>query len=291
MKPPARVEVTYPLVQDLLHQQFPVLSRLALGTHALAGTDNAVFRLGEEFAVRVPRVESAATQLAKEATWLPRLAPLLPMPIPEPVALGLPGAEYPWAWGIYRWLPGETPAQHRLADEVGDAERLARFVSALHAADVPGGPPADVGNGFRGGPLRKRGDFTLAMIEMAGHVFDAGALRALWDAALSAGPWRSEGVWIHGDLHPGNLLAQEGKTTAVVDWGAMAIGDPACDLMIVWNFPDEPRRTFRNIIDVDDDTWERGRGWALTQWIAGLLADEPDNEARRVITRLLSDER
>lgn len=247
-------------------------------------SDSATF-----YVVRVPLYAAVAGQLVREFEWLPVLAPLLPLPIPEPVALGEPAYGYPWPWAIYRWLPGETVAGHRIASEIDDVIPVADFVAALHRLDIRDGPAVGPTNGFRGGPLRMRNAYTRGAIDRARSLVDATALTAEWEAALDTPEWDGEPAWLHGDLHPANLLSTRGRASAVIDWGQMAVGDPACDLMIGWNFWRSQREQFREVVAVDEATWQRGRGWALTQWIGGVNANESDNEARRVITRLLSE--
>jgi aminoglycoside phosphotransferase (APT) family kinase protein len=251
------------LVRRLLAAQFPDWADLPIERVPSAGTDNAIYRLGEEMAVRLPRVESGTGQLEMEYRWLPRLAPHLPLAIPTPIAMGDPAEGYPWRWSVYRWLEGENATADRL-DLRQAATDLAEFIAALQRIDTTGGPLAGV-ESSRGVPLATRDDPTRAAIAALHGVLDTDAVTAQWEAALRAPVWTGPGVWLHGDLNEGNLLALHHHLTAVIDFGVMAVGDPACDLMVAWTLltPDA-RAVFRAALPFDDATWTRGRGWALS---------------------------
>jgi aminoglycoside phosphotransferase (APT) family kinase protein len=250
-----------PLVRRLLAEQMPQWADLPLGEVPLGGTDNAVYRLGDDLVVRLPRIGWAVEARAKEHYWLPRLAPLLPVAIPVPLALGKPGAGYPWPWSVYRWLPGEEARADRLREPVGTAEELAGFIRALHGIEVVD-PPS---GGGRGGPLAARDAATKGAIAALDGELDARAVTAVWEEALAAPVWAGPPVWVHGDLAPGNLLLRDGRLAAVLDFGALNAGDPAVDLLVAWNlFSGEARERYRTALGVDDATWVRGRGWALS---------------------------
>jgi len=205
-----------------------------------------------------------------ELRWLPRLAPHLPLAIPIPLAMGVPDEGYPWHWGVYRWLEGENATMDRIGDANEAAVTLAGFIAALQRVDSAGGPRPGPNNSGRGVPLAARDKGTRAAIASLSGMIDIEAATAAWDAALRAPIWDGPPVWIHGDLQSGNLLAQRGALCAVIDWGCMGVGDPACDLMPAWNlFTAETRAVFREAMSVDDATWARGRGWALS---CGLIA-------------------
>jgi aminoglycoside phosphotransferase (APT) family kinase protein len=249
------------LVRRLLAGQFPHWADLPLRRVRSSGTDNALFRLGGERVVRLPRIGWAVTDVEAEQRRLRSLAPRLPLPIPEPLAAGKPGAGYPWPWSVYRWLPGEEAQADLLADPVETAETLAAFVAALHGLEVVD-PPS---GGGRGGPLAGRDAATRAAIAALDGEIDARAVIAAWEEALAAPPWDGPPVWVHGDLAPGNLLLREGRLSAVLDFGALNAGDPAVDLLVAWNlFSGESRERYRAGLSVDDATWARGRGWALS---------------------------
>ena len=259
------LNITIPLVKRLLASQFPHWADLPLSPVKSAGTDNAIYRLGEELAVRLPRIHWATEQVAKEHQWLPRLAPHLPLAIPKPLALGEPGEGYPWRWSVYRWLLGENVLPEAKIDWVETAVALAEFVLALQQIDPADGPLA-AENGSRGVPLAVRDVATREGIAwLDGRIDTQTALKA-WEASLKAPNWHRAPVWFHGDLLPGNVLFHQGTAHAVIDFGCLAVGDPACDLMIAWGlFTSKGREAFRAALGVDEATWLRGRGMALSQ--------------------------
>jgi aminoglycoside phosphotransferase (APT) family kinase protein len=187
-------------------------------------------------AVRLPRILGATGQVEKEHEWLPRLAPLLPLAIPVPIAKGMPAEGYPWHWFVYRWLEGETATIERIADPRQAATELAQFVAALQQIDPVGGPPPGEHNSFRGVPLATRDAETRTAIATLHGTLDADAATAVWEAALQAPAWHGRAVWLHGDLQAGNLLAQRGRLSAVIDFGCLGVGDPACDVMVAWMY-------------------------------------------------------
>jgi len=249
------------LVRRLVNGQFPQWADLPIQRVPSAGTDNALYRLGDDLLARLPRRPNAASQAAKDAEWLPRLAPHLPVPVPVPMATGRLAEEYPWTWSVCPWFDGANPAVGR----VSIADELAAFVAALHAIDPSGGPPAGSHNFFRGAPLELRDPPTRAAIEALKGMFDTDALAAAWDAALAVPPWTGPPMWVHGDLAPGNLLLLGERISAVIDFGCLGVGDPAVDLIVAWNLLDpEAREVYRAALDIDDASWARGRGWALS---------------------------
>ncbi len=254
-----------PLVRRLLAAQFPQWSDLPITPVESAGTDNAIYRLGEDLAVRLPRIHRAVGQADKEFRWLPRLGPHLPLAVPAPLAQGNPGEGYPWHWSVYRWLEGENATLDRIADPNQAAVDLAQFIIALQQIDPTGGPLAEDPIS-RGLPLAIRDTATRAAIVALQGMIDTAAATAVWEAALLAPEWDRAPVWFHGDLLPGNLLFEEGRLRSVIDFGGLGVGDPACDLMIAWGlFSGESRKVFRTAVGVDDATWARGRVHALSQ--------------------------
>lgn len=253
------------LVRQLLIERFPDWAGLPIAPVASAGTDNALFRLGDEMAVRLPRIPGAAGQVEKEQRWLPELAPHLPLAIPAPLGLGAPGADYPWHWSINRWLAGENATIDRLADPIEAAHTLGSFIVALRGLDASGGPAPGGHNSFRGEPLSNRDTGTRNAIAACEGLIDTRAALAAWDATMRVRPWTGRPAWIHGDLQAGNLLAENGRFTAVIDFGCLGIGDPAGDLLPGWSlFSGDSRVAFREAVHVDEATWARGRGWALS---------------------------
>ncbi|MBK8986510.1 MAG: aminoglycoside phosphotransferase family protein [Chloroflexi bacterium] len=280
------------LVRRLLEAQFPQWANLPLTPVPSTGTDNALYRLGSDMVVRLPRIDWAVGQAEKERRWLPRLAPYLPLAVPEQLALGEPGAGYPWSWSIYRWLPGESATLERLDDPCQAAAQLAQFITALWQVDTTGGLPAAEHN-LRGAPLTLRDGPTRQAIAALAGVVDTQAATAIWEAALEAPEWEREPVWFHGDLLCGNVLVEQGRLSAVIDFGGLAVGDPACDLMIAWSlFSGASREVFRAETAVDEATWLRGQGHALSQaaiFIPYYWQTNPSGvkSARRMITELL----
>src|SRR6476646_5292758 len=222
------------LVRRLLADQFPQWADLPIDRVESSGTDNAIYRLGEDMAVRLPRVAGGTGTIDKELRWLPELAPLLPVAISQPLAKGSPGPGYPWPWSVHRWLHGESVNVDRMADPVGLAHDLGGFVTALRQIDTAGGPVAGQ-DGSRGVPLARRDAATREAIAQLDGVIDRPAVTAAWDAALRVPAWRLPGVWIHGDLLSGNVLVDaRGRLSAVIDFGCMAVGDPAGDVRDAW---------------------------------------------------------
>jgi aminoglycoside phosphotransferase (APT) family kinase protein len=255
------------LVRRLLAAQFPHWAELLIEALPLGGTDNAIYRLGDELSVRLPRRADWATgSLDTEFEWLPKLAPLLPLPLPAPVARGAAGEGYPHEWSVFTWLDGDdatgTPLDLRRA-----AVDLAELLGALWRIDPAGAPPA----AGRGGPLRLRDEHTRAGIVALGDLIDAVAVTEAWEAALAAPEWDRPPVWIHGDLDARNLLVGDGRITGVLDWNLICVGDPACDVKVAWAVLDaETRPVFRELLEVDDATWARARGWAVSQAMIAL---------------------
>lgn len=265
-----------PLTRRLLAAQFPHWAELPLAPVPSAGTSNALFRLGHDICLRLPRTPSAALEVDKEQRWLPQVAPLLPLAVPTPLALGTPAHGYPWNWSVYSWLQGEQLIPDRIADERQAATALAEFVAALRRIDLPGGPPPGQHNFGRGVPLAQRDNVVREAIAALGDRVDAAAVSAEWEAALRAPAWDAPPVWLHGDIHAGNLLLDDGRISAVIDFGGLAVGDPAVDLIVAWNLLSaDGRAVFRAALEangapVDDAMWARGRGWALSVSLIAL---------------------
>ncbi|ESX84012.1 aminoglycoside phosphotransferase family protein [Mesorhizobium sp. LSHC412B00] len=283
------------LVRRLVNAQFPQWRHLPVRPVAFGGWDNRTFHLGNDMTVRLPSAAPYALQVEKEHRWLPRLAPLLPLPIPVPLAMGEPGEDYPWQWSVYRWIDGETAKTAEIADRRQFAVDLAKFLIALRRIDPAGGPPAGQHNFFRGGSLSVYDNQTREALQALEGQIDTQAATAVWDAALAA-TWQGSPVWFHGDVAWGNLLVQNGRLSAIIDFGTSGIGDPSCDLAIAWTFfQGESREAFRAAIDVDEATWARGRGWTLWKaliTVAGHDANQAEAErSRRVIDDVLADHR
>jgi len=289
------VEVDPQLVRRLLTAQLPAWADLPLEPVEPRGTDNALYRLGDDMVVRLPRRARTVMTLEKELAWLPGIAPFLPLAVPTPLATGAPTDEFAWTWAVYSWLDGENATPARLADARQTALDLAGFVAALQRIDTTGAPGPGEHNFFRGESLERRDAGVRASIETLGDELDVAAVTELWEAALDARVWDRPGVWIHGDLDSRNLLADAGRLCAVIDWGSLGVGDPACDVMVAWKvLTAEGRNAFRTALSIDDATWERGRGWALSQVLGALSYYTPETnevlvrEAERWLVEVLT---
>lgn len=287
---------TVGLVQRLVATQFPEWSDRSIAPVPSAGTDNALYRLGDELVVRLPRVAWARGQVEKEQRWLPKLALFLPLAVPEPIAQGTPGEGYPWPWSVYRWLEGENAASAPIADARATALVLARFIMALQRIDPTGGPPPGEHNSARGEPLANRDARTRIAIAALGETLaHSNTVTDAWETALAAPAWPGPPVWIHGDLQAGNLLMTQGRLSAVIDFGCLGVGDPACDLMTAWLFLSAAvRDEFRTALAVDDATWTRARGWALSVGLIALPYYRDTNPvlagiARRAVNEAVDD--
>jgi len=275
--PPAEVEVGEHTVRGLLLEQHADLATLPIRHHD-EGWDNVLFRLGDELLVRLPRRAAAAELIVHELTWLPRLAPGLPLPVPAPVRVGRPDDRFPWCWTVVPWFDGEPVGTDPLLDPTGAATDMGSFLAALHHPARPDAPH----NAVRGGPLADRlPSFDERLTRLPGNV-DVDRVRTAFLGAVHAPVWSGPPVWLHGDLHPHNLLQHDGKIVAVIDFGDITAGDPATDLMVAWSLFDEDQRSgFRRAADskvrpIDDATWERGRGWAISHSVA-MIASGADS--------------
>jgi aminoglycoside phosphotransferase (APT) family kinase protein len=289
------VDIDETLVRQLLAAQFPQWADRSIEPVPSAGTNNALYRLGSDMAVRLPRIEGAIGQMDKEHLWLPRLAPLLPLAIPVPLALGRPGVGYPWPWSVYQWLEGEKAEGQRIVEEGQAARDMAQFISALQRINPVDWPPPGLPNSSRGVPLSTRDAPTRAAIADLSGMLDTDAVTAAWDAALQVPAWHGPPVLTHGDLLPGNLLVQRGRISAVIDFEGLGVGDPACDLIVAWSLLSaHTRDIFRTALAVDDATWARGRGWALSIGLIALPYYQSTNPvfaatARHMIAEVLAD--
>ncbi|WP_030253484.1 aminoglycoside phosphotransferase family protein [Streptomyces violens] len=279
------------LVRRLVGAQFPRWAGLAVEPVDSAGTSNAMYRLGGDMVVRLPRAAGSADDVAKEHRWLPRLAPRLPVAVPVPLGKGVPGEGYPWHWSVYRWLPGRTESTPGLGHDSGlFAKDLAEFVGALRRIDTVGGPPS-----YRSEPLAARDAATRGDVEALRGVIDTETAVAAWEEALRAPAPDGPAVWIHADLQPGNVLVEDGRLSAVIDFGCLGLGDAAVDLIAAWYLlPADARDVFRTAVAADDAAWARGRGWALSVALAELRYYRVTNPvmaaiARHVIEELLTD--
>lgn len=285
--------VDVPLVKRLIARQFPHWTGLPIRPVAMDGWDNWTFHLGDRMKVRLPSAEGYAEQAAKESHWLPLLAPQLPFDVPVPIAVGVSDETFPWTWSIYQWIDGEPVT--RGIDKLVLARDVAGFLNALQAIDPAGGPPPGQHSFARGAdPMAAYGAGARRFVDALAGKIDTRAAHAVLDVAAESKA--TTPVWAHGDIAVGNLLARDGKLSAVIDFGCAAVGDPSCDLVLAWVFLDgESRAAFRSLVAVDEAAWARGRAWAL--WKAALLAStgqvtHPEEQAPlEVIAAVIADHR
>ena len=262
------IEIDEGLVRSLVAEQFPEWSGLPLRLVEPMGTVHAIYRLGDALCVRLPRRHGPTEPGSKELEWLPKLAPLLPVEIPVPVAQGRPAATYPWFWEVHTWVDGDTVPVEAI-DRIEAARDLAALIGTMQQVDPAGAPPG------RGIPLAERDrEFRRWLERFEGDPI----VTAEWERALAAPPWEGPPVWHHGDLDARNWIVRDGRISGVIDWGAMGVGDPACDVMVAWKLHSpEARDAFHEALAVDDATRDRARGWVISQAVAILAYYTPAN--------------
>jgi aminoglycoside phosphotransferase (APT) family kinase protein len=256
------IDISAGLAARLIAEQFPHWAGLRIRPVTVQGTWRVVYRLGDDMVLRLPRVPQAGgLGPVLEQGLLPRLAPFLPVPVPELIGLGRPTAGYPCSWGVMSWIDGDTAVEGRLAEPGLLASDLAEFLTALWKVDLAGGTLTSGGL-----PLATRHEFTLDAIERLHGLIDTDAARSVWDSALQLPPWSGPDTWIHGDLVPGNVLTtRNGRLAAVIDFDSAGLGDPSRDLIIAWMLlPAHVRPAFRHAVGADDTAWLRGRARALS---------------------------
>ena len=260
-------EINEHLVQALIKQQCPHWAYLPLKKVLSSGTDNALFRLGDDYVVRLPRVEwepgSNEKSIDKEYEWIRKIATCFKTPISEPIFKGHSTEFYPWSWIVAKWNDGDNPAFEKNNEYQLLAKDLACFLNDLHRISLANGPTSR-----RGVPLTSSdldAETRQAISELEGEV-DIASVTSLWDRLIRVPAWNKAPVWVHGDYLPGNIVIQNNRLAAVIDFSDLGIGDPACDLIIAWSLLNsQSRNVFREHLEnIDDDTWERGKGWALS---------------------------
>jgi len=278
-------------VRALLKDQFPHWADRRLRRIADSGTDNAIYRLGDDLGIRLPRIRWAEAQIDKECRWLPKLAGDLPTAVPVPLAEGRPGSGYPFPWLVYPWLEGISLDRVSLDGWNVIVDDVAEFVLALEHLPTAGGPPPI----RRGTPMAQYDEAVLWGISQLDGVIDVDRARYVWQSALEAGDWQGDPVWIHGDLLPGNILVHRGRLSGIIDWSGAGVGDPACEAMLAWSLPSDARRLYRRTLGFDDATWARARGWVVEQTVfyipyyATTLPTAVDQAMRRLNQALLPD--
>jgi aminoglycoside phosphotransferase (APT) family kinase protein len=289
-KPPVEAILDAPLVRALLEEQHPDLAHLSI-VLADEGWDNMLFRLGHDLVVRMPRRALAASLVAREQRWLPDFAPQLPLPVPAPLRVGHPGCGYPWAWSITRWFDGQSALAAPPHDLDATARVVGEFLRALHRPAPADAPP----NPWRGVPLHERTESFHHNLDRIASIVDQQLVRERWNQVVSARPWPGPPLWIHGDLHPGNLVVDDGRVIAVVDFGDLTAGDPATDLAIMWALlPPTLHPRFLDAVSgatyrIDEDMVMRSRGWAMSFAVA-VMASEGDHTPLGALSRRTLEE-
>lgn len=294
-KPAAEVTIDLALVRALIQEQHTDLAHLALSDIG-EGWDNRLFGLGDDLAVRLPRRAISAALIEQEQRWLPQLSPQLPLPIPVSRRVGRPGCGFPWSWSITSWFRGQSALHAPPKDLSTAAIALGQFLRALHQPAPVEAPH----NPWRGVPLAARTSVLHSHLQQTEGLVNRTAVLELWERAVSAPLWSGPPLWIHGDLHPGNLLVDQGRLLAVIDFGDLAAGDPATDLSVIWMLlPPSTRSAFRasargEFDPVDGHTLMRARGWALALGLAYLVSSQDDEAmgalALATINATLDDE-
>jgi aminoglycoside phosphotransferase (APT) family kinase protein len=259
------------LVRRLVDEQFPAWAHLPLTRVEPWGTVNAIYRLGDALSVRLPRLVEWSDDEHHVARWLPRFAAALPVAVPEPVAQGVPADGYPCHWSVCSWIDGDTGIDAAW-DPLPAAETLAGLVAGLRELNPAGGPPGRDRLSYRDHDMRARvsqlGDRALAV----------------WEEALAAPAWDGPPVWCHGDLDARNWLVRDRRIVGVIDWESLGVGDPAADVMAAWKLHSaEAAQIFRDALDIDNATWARARGWAVTQAASALGYYTMENNAPLVV--------
>ena len=275
--------------REIIDTQFPEYASLPLRPIVSGGTDNTMFRLGDALCARFPKRADAVSQVEKEQVWLPKLAPL-PLKIPAPVGHGVSSAAFPYAWSLYGWIPGTALVECEIEDWCAAAKTLAEFISSLQAKDVTSAPHAGAQNHYRGVALEKRDRLTRAAITGLADEYAEDTLLRIWDYTRQTPRHRGDPVWLHGDLQGGNILVEDGRISAVIDFGLSGVGDPACDLMLAWSvLPKTARSVFKESVGVTDHTWMRGLGWALSVSVIALEYYRGRNHTLSQISRQTID--
>jgi len=291
------IKIDSDTVRHLVTEQLPQWKNLAIQPVEPQGWDNRTFRLGGNMLVRLPSSEEYIQQVEKEHRWLPVLAPSLPFPIPEPIALGKASKDYPWNWSIYKWIEGTSANTIEFdgADLENIALQLAHFLNELHKIDASGAPTPGLHNWWRAAHTSIYNTQTHELIDKLSNRIDANRARSLWEKAISS-RWDNNPIWVHGDVASGNILVRDNKLSAIIDFGCMGIGDPACDLTIAWTFfREKSRERFKNAFSFDSNTWSRARGWALWKALYELSVLENKLSAKaieqnRIIENLLKED-
>lgn len=263
------------LAKRLIDSQFPEWRQLHVVPVKQSGWDNRTFHLGNDMSMRLPSRKEYAPQILKESKWLPHLSKHISCKITQPIALGKPSEDYPFHWAINQWLDGETASLSTISNLKIFANDLAAFLGELHAIETIDGPPAGAHNFYRGGTLSYYSADMQNGLAKIKNPLEQKIATALWQDAV-ASSWQNKPVWLHGDFATGNMLIKDGKLHAIIDFGCLAVGDPACDLAIAWNLLDSSsRQTFKDKLSLDNETWIRGMGWTLWKTLCWPIKGTP----------------
>ena len=261
------------LVRTLLRAQCPGWSDLPL-RECGSGTDNTMYRLGENLLVRLPKTPGAARSVVKEQTWLPLIARHLDCAVPEPLHAGTATLAYPQAWSIYRWIDGVEAGPASVTDWSTFGTDLARSVRQLHEIDVPDLSGVDDLTWYRGGTLQDCADAMPPAFERCNGLVDQNvgipALEHLWRDALSLPEPSAPAVWLHGDLKPSNLLVRDGRLQAMIDFGCLSVGYPDAEHATVWDLPSAARESYWHDSEITEPTWLQARAWAILVAVSGI---------------------
>lgn len=283
------------LIREILRDQQPQWAHGPITEIPSTGTDHALYRLGDDAVARVPLRRTATRPIDTEFRWLPWLAERLPVEIPRPLARLEPTPSFPYRWSVHSWIDGECGTTAPI-DRALLSVDLARVLRAMQGLDPTGGPPSVEAYCWRGIPLEMRDATTREAITSSRRSIDVATVTSAWETALDTPRWTGPPTWVHGDVAAGNLIFRDGRLAALIDWACMAVGDPACELVVAWELLDElSRESFRAELAVDDATWDRGRGWVLSTAVGALAYYEDSNpfmadQARQKLRSLLGND-
>ncbi len=261
-------------VKAAISSQFPTWSTLEIKEVEAQGNDNITFRLGDQMLIRIPSADRYAEKVFKEQEWLEKISLQLDVTIPVPIALGLPTEHIPFHWSIYRWIDGKSLNLIDKKDLNLDllAAQVASFLLKLHKVDTTNAPLPGKHNFWRGWNLSVYDHEVKGALKSLSGLIEINSLQDVWQSAL-ASSWQRDPVWVHGDLSVGNIILKDGQVEGVIDFGGMAVGDPACDLVLTWMlFEGASRTIFKEALNLDRQTWQRARGWALWKSLITLQA-------------------
>lgn len=283
------MQITAELVKDLIAAQFPQWSGLPVRPVEKSGHDNRTFHLGDAMSVRLPSGKAYEAQVQKESRWLPYLQAQLDFPVSAPLAVGQPSAQYPYFWSVNRWIEGCTLLEEPPEDCAALAAALASALKKLQQIDCTGGPEAGAHNFYRGcSPAVYDGGTRAALDALRGRL-PTDRLAAVW-ADCTAAPYTDRGVWVHGDIAPGNILMRDRRFCGLIDFGILGTGDPACDYAMAWTyFEAAERRVFLGGLSCG--MIARARGWALWKSLITYDDENPDSRqaARHAVREILGE--